>query len=180
MPNWCENKLTITGTASELANFYSKIDNGEEFQFLEVFVPTPNDLLAHSSPEFDEERKKENLDKYGARDWYDWRVQNWGTKWDLSSFELITKIQHDEKMQTWVFHFETAWAPPEEAFEKIAAQWPNLIFYISYSEPGMAFCGYAKYQGGEKTETNCVNMIQSFDDYLEELEYDFGYIGNID
>ena len=42
--------------------------------------------------------------------WYNWRVQNWGTKWDCYTLEMDdTDLPHGFEVT-----FETAWSPPEE------------------------------------------------------------------
>ena len=48
-------------------------------------------------------------DKYGYRDWYDWRRANWGTKWNACE----NSWKHDGVA------FETAWAPPVPVIKKI-------------------------------------------------------------
>ncbi len=45
-----------------------------------------------------------NIKEYGFPDWYDWRVENWGTKWDAS------QIDCNENSIT----FNTAWSSPSK------------------------------------------------------------------
>jgi hypothetical protein len=56
----------------------------------------------------------ENIEKYGFKDWYDWSVQNWGTKWNAYSFELVSEDSNTLNVQ-----FDTAWSPPDPIFEKL-------------------------------------------------------------
>ena len=31
----------------------------------------------------------ENIAKYGYKDWYDWSIDNWGTKWNAYEFSIV-------------------------------------------------------------------------------------------
>ena len=50
-----------------------------------------------------------------AVNWYDWRVTNWGTKWDISDegLEYVDNGDGTSVIQGW---FDSAWAPPIEAY----------------------------------------------------------------
>ena len=58
--------------------------------------------------------------------WYNWRVQNWGTKWDAYSLE----IDECDMPHGFEVNFETAWSPPEEICNAIREQYDDLS--ISY------------------------------------------------
>lgn len=66
-------------------------------------VPTPEWVQKNRLDEFTVRRL---LKEYGAAYWYDWCVENWGTKWPAS--EVDTKVVADRL----VFNFFTAWDPP--------------------------------------------------------------------
>lgn len=53
---------------------------------------------------------KENLDKYGATDWYDWCCRYWGTKWNAC----------DVSRGDNTLFFQTAWSWPEPIMQKLA------------------------------------------------------------
>lgn len=53
-----------------------------------------------------------NIVEYGAATWYDWNNANWGVKWDAD-----VEIFDDGAEMT----CSTAWCPPVEAFQKLAA-----------------------------------------------------------
>ena len=70
--------------------------------------------------------------------WYNWRVQNWGTKWDCYSLEIDdTDMPHGFEV-----NFETAWSPPEEVATAIREQYDDLSMSWFYDEPGCEIAGY--------------------------------------
>ena len=70
--------------------------------------------------------------------WYNWRVQNWGTKWDCYSLEIDdTDMPHGFEVT-----FETAWSPPEEVCNAIREQYDDLSISWFYDEPGCELAGY--------------------------------------
>mgnify|MGYP005674504351 FL=1 len=70
--------------------------------------------------------------------WYNWRVQNWGTKWDCYTLEIDdSDLPHGFEVT-----FETAWSPPEEVCYAIREQYPNVSISWFYDEPGCEIAGY--------------------------------------
>ena len=70
--------------------------------------------------------------------WYNWRVQNWGTKWDCYSLE----IDDCDMPHGFEVNFETAWSPPEEICSAIREQFDDLSMSWFYDEPGCEIAGY--------------------------------------
>ena len=70
--------------------------------------------------------------------WYNWRVQNWGTKWDC--YDLST--DDCDLPNGFEVTFETAWSPPEEVCSAIREQYPNVSISWFYDEPGCEIAGY--------------------------------------
>ena len=70
--------------------------------------------------------------------WYNWRVQNWGTKWDCYTLEIDdSDLPHGFEVT-----FETAWSPPEAICNEIREQYPDLAVSWFYDEPGCEIAGY--------------------------------------
>ena len=70
--------------------------------------------------------------------WYNWRVQNWGTKWDAYSLEIDdSDLPHGFQVT-----FDTAWSPPEEICYAIREQFDDLSVSWFYDEPGCEVAGY--------------------------------------
>lgn len=121
MPNWCSCQLEVSGDRKEMERLFKLSDSTKISLSLEKLYPQPEDI---------------------GEGWYDWRVNNWGTKWDLNDVNI------EDQGECFTVNFETAWGPPLEAFEKISKDFPSLSFELSYQEPGMDFCGKATYENG--------------------------------
>lgn len=152
----------------------------EKFTFEKLF-PTPAELLAdvdpipHKEGESDEQykvRMEELVEKYGHSGWYNWRVSNWGTKWDAceSDWDL------DDECLT--IHFQTAWSPPIGWLENVSAQFPELAFKMTFQEEGMGFCGRAdgvdgivEWQDGEVILQDEEGLEVEWDSELDRYKY---------
>ena len=145
MPNYCNNNIVITGPNSVIDKI-EKIANGDKGDLLQYFYPMPkelNDTVAGPEPK----TKKEKLEKrrlqveYGASNWYDWRVENWGTKWDIMEFYNINRKEIGEDESEISLGFDTAWAPALGAYEKFIDENSNCSLKAYYYEPGCDFMG---------------------------------------
>jgi hypothetical protein len=160
MPNWCNNSITLKHKDPVMIErAFKSLCKGE---FLSEFFPCPKDLLETVAgfPGEDkraehEAQQKRNIELYGHKDWYDWQVANWGTKWDVGGDDgLIQKLSENSLDAS----FDSAWAPPIRAYEQLCAL--GFIIKAYYDEPGMCFCGV--FTGDEE---------DSFDDYHEYSSY---------
>ena len=73
----------------------------------------------------------ENLIKYGAQDWYDWAMQNWGVKWNAS--ETIVDGNTIE--------FDTPWDSVTVLMSKVAQKYPHAKFTYEFSEEQISVYG---------------------------------------
>ena len=149
MPNWCANKLIIRHNdqkkIKEVAEAYNKCE------LLKYFKPCPEELYTEGitrysadHPEVYDSLRREMKEKYGYESWYEWCVTNWGTKWDISTYE--PEVEADGNRLE--LSFDTAWSPPIEAMETAEEQGftVELLFY----ESGVGFCGI--YEDGDYLE----------------------------
>ncbi len=116
MPNWCNNTLTLTHVEPSMIERAKRAFQDDKL--LNEFIPVPSELLKGDG-------------------WYDYRVNNWGTKWDVGLGQGQINM---DKEHTLGVSFFSAWSPPIAAYEKLS----DLGFEIeaTYYEPGMMFCGY--------------------------------------
>lgn len=156
MPNHTNNQLTLAsgGNILDVLNPYI-IDAGEmgggyreyEFDFQSI-IPMDDELLK-------------------TNDWYNWRVENWGTKWNG-----YNGIFNDDQT---AFTFSTAWSPPLPIIKKLA-ELTGESFVLGYIEYGVFFCGqYTASPEGEYDEyyDNINDAPKELLDILghEEVEY---------
>jgi hypothetical protein len=115
-------------------------------------LPVPTELVNTTAPNHDGSNAKALMEKYGATDWYDWSVKNWGTKWDVEP-DGYTRPNPN----TLSVAFETAWGPALQFYEHLE----TLGFTVEamYYEPGMAFAGI--YTDGVHDAYNLVDMNSS-------------------
>lgn len=138
MPNWCSNSVVLKHTdPTFVARARDAIERGE---LLQEFIPVPKDLKETVSGRFgneDEQKQLEiqqdyNLKTYGYITWYDFCVNEWGTKWDVEG----TSQDIEGGL---MLNFESAWAPPIGAYEKLKSM--GFEIEANYYEPGCAFVG---------------------------------------
>lgn len=175
MPNWCENKLDVSGNKIDIQKFKElslvKDDIGDGLHFtMNLLYPTPPELLEQTSPnmwrgeetdtegKLEFEKKIEELkQKYGHTDWYDWRVDKWGTKWDAASTYIL-----DDEDEFLSIEYNTAWSPNMEWVKTIAKQFPELKFTLWFEEPGNGFCGV--YEVTDEDEDLCEGDLEWIDE----------------
>jgi hypothetical protein len=150
MPNWCTNTLVIQGDPEEMEQLV-RIVEGDSHPFsLNSVIKMPQELKDQSSPVRDEVVGKSNLEKYGAKDWYDWAITNWDTKWDVDA-RIVSDITSPmlPGLRTITYEFDSAWNPPLKVYDVLAARFPNTNIYACWDEPGCDFSGYRMYRNGE-------------------------------
>jgi hypothetical protein len=175
MPNWCENTLSANGTAEDISAFVKWLDD-KPFSF-ERIDPTPEELKDNAP--FSQSRKdsgagKELIEKFGSDNWYDWRVQNWGCKWDID--ENQGKPAHSSA-ESIGFEFQTPWGPPEKAIYTLSLKFPTLTFFLGHYEMGCGFAGEMTVKNGESEGTyyDAEENVDSFKQYVSErwgIEFD--------
>lgn len=194
MPNWCENVLTVKGHPHRVIDFieygFDISKNGEDTVLgensyvlnFEKIEPTPKNEIG------------ELMD-----DWYEWRLEHWGTKWDAIVFHqlfdakfkndgpsLLVKDKNitldylkevmndlDTNYETSIkIVFNTAWCYPLKLYEKIISDFEgtDLEFTYEYFEGG---CGF----GGEATWKEKVCLHEYEVDSEEPFTY-YKYILN--
>jgi len=160
MPNHCHNRVTIwsedQATIENLKNIF------EDEKIFTHFIPEPdwantplmtseNKSLFTNEPkgkdgELPMQPTSENghhapfFQSTGHADdrWYDWRVQNWDTKWDAYDVQVDGGYDDDEI----TVEFNTAWSPPEAICEALREQYPKATVQWFYDEPGCELAGY--------------------------------------
>lgn len=188
MPNWCFNKLVITGDEDRVKQVKEQLGRPikayqETFRnkqkpykvvtikdpvlsFQNICMPPADKIkkywLGTNNPEYKEE----------GIDWYSYNNENWGTKWDVANSDG-TFIE-DDSPGIVSYRFDTAWAPPVPAMEKLSVQYPDLEITLHYEEEsGWGGTMVIKNGKGEETssyEWRCASCGEKYDSYPERTE----------
>ena len=150
MPNYCENKLTVTNSTPKLEAFLK--EHGLSFEA----IVKPN------RPENDEN----NVGTIDAQ------VDAWGTKWDLSPQEA--REAGDDLLECGECSFDTAWSPPSEAI-RVLSEITGASFRLAFFEGGCWFWGVENIEDGDiETESSSESgntNEQAADFLVEYLDY---------
>jgi len=174
MPNWCNNSVEIYhDDPAMLERVRTAFNDG---RLLDELIPVPTSLRivsgrcgADDNPEQIalEAAQKNNIEVHGYKDWYDYCVSEWGTKWDVGADGNPAQ----DIPGGLLLGFESAWSPPTTAYSKLE----DLGFRIRamYYEGGMAFAGvwdngnddyyeYGGWDSKEIAETLPVELDEAF------------------
>jgi len=133
MPNWCNNTITLTGPKEKITAIYNKAK--EDNALLQQLKPMPEALEGTTSPAPKEGKVQPLVD--GHDNWYDWRVENWGTKWDVDA-DYLELSDDGTTITGW---FDSAWSPPIHAYEYFLTENEDCSISSLYYEGGMDFAG---------------------------------------
>ena len=147
MPNHCYNKVTFYSSGNDTDETRNQMRDikqmfDEESIFTQI-IPEPD---WPNTPNKNGELPVKHEDPWltyrwsdGRQDdrWYDWRVQNWDTKWDAYDVEVT-----DDDPDQFEVTFNTAWSPPEAICSALREQYPDLAISWFYDEPGCEIAGY--------------------------------------
>lgn len=156
MPNWVKNIVTFNDP-KVLKQMLSKNKDGKLFFDFNKAVPMPKEIEnTVSTFKYDDtnEETQRLIQKYGARDWYDWSIKNWGTKWNSGETEIIDDNTVD---------FNTAWSTPEKLIEELCVKF-NTRVHVMYADEDLGRnCGEYCYSNGLKVESYYPDDNESFD-----------------
>ena len=146
MPNWCDNNMYISHPDKEMMT--KALTAWNSGKFLSTLVPEPDYKTVKVKPTFDSSHitgkpAPEFVDPDQA--WWDWRVQNWGTKWDIGWEDHQDKAELSGDHDMFV-NFQSAWSPPTDAYAKLVEMGYSIRAY--YFEGGVGFCG--RWEDGEE------------------------------
>lgn len=133
MPNWCDCELDVQGENAEA--FVRAVATEDNAFCFNSIVPQPEGLLDRPS--------RSTAAKYSMPDWYDWRIENWGTKWESCDAE------YHGREDNWFFRFQTAWSPPTPVVKEASRKFSNTVFALRFYEGGMGMQGFSAFKNGE-------------------------------
>ena len=175
MPNWCNNTVELYHDDPEMIERARKAFN--DGKLLNEFIPVPESLHivsgrvgADDNPEQSalEAQEKANRETHGYATWYDFCVNEWGTKWDIGA----DGYPADDIPGGLMLTFDSAWAPPCAAYEKLQ----DLGFRVRamYYECGMQFAGIFDENGDDYYEFTDMDSKTIAETLPAELDEAFG------
>ena len=176
MPNWCSNRLKITGPKKDLQTIkkalVSQNDKGENLVFsFQALVPMPENLrtmgglpLKEKPRLTDGQRARvavdfangliDQVEAYEkSEDAYLIQNDDW-YNWGIINWGTKWDVGHAhlldqiETAGVLIYDFETAWSPPRSWVRRASPKFPTLRFELLYAEPGMDFAGQTVYEAG--------------------------------
>ena len=152
MPNHTDNRVILSHDDSQQIDMIYNIMNTEDTPLCQTLIPMDAKLLDISG----------FSDDYKPQGWYSWRLEHWGTKWDIYN---ATCERMDEN--TLVLSFDTAWSPPIPVFDKLV----DMGFEVNarYLDEGWMYIG--EYIDGNDWTTDDVESVVT---EYPDLDLEFG------
>ena len=191
MPNWATNTARFSGKEEIIELIVNAIDDKGNFDF-NMIDAIPEELRRiTASPEVISEKEYEALPdkekwgidnnrryitqkehddfmrKYGAVDWYDWSVENWGTKWSACRTSILSKKEGEV-----IIEFETAWQEPSGIYETLSKKFGiDILAGVIYEDGDEFDVVFGDYEEFEKI----FNVVEE-KDYFDENDKENYYI----
>ena len=148
MPNHTDNRVKLYHKDSQQIDMIYNIMNTHDTPLCQTLIPM-------------DEALRDN-DAHADDGWYTWRLQNWGTKWDVYESHC-TRFDAN----TLQLYFYTAWSPPIPIYDKLT----DMGFEVTarYLDEGWMYIG-------EYTEGNdwSIDDVESVAEHYPELDEEFG------
>ena len=130
MPNHCYQSVYIKGPSALVRELYHELEGN---RFCDAVLPVP---FANSA----------------GMDGYNWRVEHWGTKWDVADVEIIDELEVSdeegpEEVAWFSFRCWTAWGPPVPVWDALLSHGIDVV--ADYQDEGMMFEGTYQYGKNE-------------------------------
>ena len=121
MPNWCDNRLAVSGPPVSVMEAVRLVEGPERKLDFERLLPTPRDLL-------DDAGQLTSDAPMRFPDWYSWRLEHWGVKWNASDV-VRQGYGRTGKVR---YRFFTPYGPPTEFLDHLSALYPRLTMRLTF------------------------------------------------
>ena len=109
MPNHCYQQVHIRGPREIVKEIYEHLELANPM-FCQLIKPMPFNTFV---------KPRVSRKSCSTPAWFDWRCDNWGTKWDVCNVEIMdegftdlgNRLEDDCEAE-FAFNCWTAWAPP--------------------------------------------------------------------
>lgn len=152
MPNWTRNIINVYGKKEDVVNFVETHIKDHCFDFRTI-IPEPTREECDPKYIYSEEeiehiiKQNQKLRENGFGDvfdldddsawfnWYKWRIDNWGTKWNAKIpqfFDIDALKNYDNDYVEILISFDTAWSEPTPIFAKLDEMYKDSDLMIHY------------------------------------------------
>ena len=140
MPNNTDNRVILSHDDTQMIDMIYNLMNTEDTPLCQTIIPMDEKLL-------------------DGEGWYDWRVDNWGTKWEIYDADCRRL-----NANTLELYFYTAWSPPFKVFDKLV----DMGFEVTarYLDEGWMYIG--EYVDGDDWATDDVKSVVTERPELDE------------
>lgn len=135
MPNHVQNEISFYCTEDEVKEIKAFMTTEEsDFDFNKLIpMPSNDDFIRDGMLSMDAKEKS------SGRNWYDWSIENWGTKWNAYEVEWDC-----ESVRFW-----TAWSQVPKIVMALSDKFPNITMDYRWANEDIgygvgecqAFCG---------------------------------------
>ena len=141
MPNYVTNVVKLDGTPERIQALRQTIMNdalGIHHIDFQKIIPMPGHIFA--GPVGTREREI-----YGKNNWYDWSIENWGTKRNAVANEVgIDQRKLDE------IRFYSENTAPHPIIATLSAMYPDIKMEHCWADENLGYnCGQRTYKAGE-------------------------------
>lgn len=143
---------------------------GEKEEMLTEYIKK-----VEADPEIFELGKRyyENLRDHGATTWYDWSVDNWGTKWNAYN---CVEVDADSRF----LQFDTAWSSVPNILSLLSEEFPEVRMEYKWADENIGYnVGTAIFYDGELQEYDVPNggSKEAYELAAEVLDFDLAEWG---
>lgn len=86
----------------------------------------------------------ENMLQYGAKDWYDWCIKHWGSKWNAYGSSNMKNSEPNQLV------FLSAWDSPEPVIQKLSQLYPDFLLKHQWADENLGYnLGERYYRAGK-------------------------------
>ena len=143
MANYIRNRISFQGKRERIDEVFRFMQGENGIMDFDKIIPMPQTYKDYDTTNYpdgvgieDEAKKleykkatKEQKKKYGFVGWYDWRVYNWGSKWNACDCKRL----EDTIM------FDTAWSGVPKIVAEIAKRFPDLYMEYDYADENAGY-----------------------------------------
>ena len=201
MPNWVFNNLRVEGNQLDIARVKKQLNtpfsrtykdfgfqggksvsiwkeatyDNPIFSFWNIIKPEDMDAYINEPSTGVPDNPEDPDSWFKSNNWYDWNVRNWGTKWDVAveNSDEYPETQILDEGELFInYKFDTAWAPPIPAIEKLSKQHSRVVFTLNYEEE-TSWGGEIVFRNGIMEELNKYEFrCECGEEWKEEPELD--------